>query len=301
MSTANNPFREKVLPSNNSSWRFWRHEGKSIPFNWHYHPEYEITLTLNSHGHRYVGDSIDHYTDMDLVFIGPNLPHTWCSHRSLDGQIQPVYIAQLPSEWLELMSTNIPEFGGVQKLLDLSRRGIRFSKETAFKVETVFSSLSLGEAEPMQRFIGLMEILKYMLEEKNPTTLSSSSFNVIMKRDTTNDKIEKVIQYIHEHYTENLTADQLAEVAHMSTNHFHRFIKQRTEQTFTELVNQLRVGKACSLLINSDLPISTVSDLSGFNNTSNFNRRFLQFKKVTPSQFRKAFSEKLNRPATFAV
>lgn len=299
MSAASKPFREKVLPSSNSSWRFWRYEGKAIPFNWHYHPEYEITLTLNSHGHRYVGDSIEHYTEMDLVFVGPNLPHTWCSHHSLDGQTQPVYVAQLPCEWLDAMSLSMPEFDGVQKLLDLSRRGVRFSKETAYKVESIFSSLN--QADPMQRFIGLMEVLRHMLEEKDPKTLSSSSFSFTMKHDAANDKIEKVIQYIHEHYTENLTADQLADVAHMSTNHFHRFIKQRTEQTFTELVNQLRVGKACSLLINSDLPISTISDLSGFNNTSNFNRRFLQFKKVTPSQFRKAFSGKLDRPAAFAV
>ncbi|WNO08561.1 AraC family transcriptional regulator [Teredinibacter sp. KSP-S5-2] len=299
MTAASKPFREKVLPSTNSSWRFWRYEGTSIPFNWHYHPEYEITLTLNSHGHRYVGDCIEQYEELDLVFVGPNLPHTWCSHHSLDGQTQPVYVAQIPASWLESMTDTMPEFEGVRHLLALSKRGVKFSYGKAKEVLNIFDSMHT--ADPMKRFIGLMEVLKCMLEEENPVTLSSSSFSFTLKNDIANDKIEKVIQYIHDHYTENLTADQLADVAHMSTNHFHRFIKQRTEQTFTELVNQLRVGKACSLLINSDLPISTISDLSGFNNTSNFNRRFLQFKKCTPSQFRKAFSGKMSRKAAYAV
>jgi len=79
---------------------------------------------------------------------------------------------------------------------------------------------------------------------------------------------------------------------HMSTNHFHRFIKQRTEQTFTGLVNQLRISKACSLLINTTMPITTISDTCGFNNTSNFNRRFLQLKDMPPSQFRKRYLSK---------
>jgi AraC-like DNA-binding protein len=57
-------------------------------------------------------------------------------------------------------------------------------------------------------------------------------------------------------------------------------------------VNQLRISKACSLLINTGIPIMTISDQCGFNNVSNFNRRFLQYKKMTPSLFRKNY---LNR------
>ena len=52
---------EKVLPTENSSWRYWLYELDEIPFNWHYHPEYEICLTLNSRGQRYIGDNIHSY------------------------------------------------------------------------------------------------------------------------------------------------------------------------------------------------------------------------------------------------
>lgn len=142
----------------------------------------------------------------------------------------------------------------------------------------------------MSRFIGLFQILKAMIDDDAAEVLSSSSYSTAIQQDSASEKIDRVVQYIHQHYTETLKADQLAELAHMSTNHFHRFLKQRTEQTFTELVNQLRIGKACALLINSDQPISNISDICGFNNISNFNRRFLQVKKSTPSAFRKAYA-----------
>ncbi len=80
----------------------------------------------------------------------------------------------------------------------------------------------------------------------------------------------------------------LAALAHISTNHFKRFFKQRTEQSLNEFINQLRIGKACKLLINTNTLISIISEQCGFNNISNFNRRFRLVKGSTPKEFRKS-------------
>lgn len=280
---------EKVLPTPNSSWRYWLYELDQIPFNWHYHPEYEICLTLNSRGQRYVGDHVGHYGDLDLVLMGPKLPHTWCSSESIESSGEHlVYVAQIPANWLDAIVRTMPEMSQLQTLLEKSKRGVVFNKAVAAHCAEIF--MTMYESGPMSRFIGLFQILKAMIDDNESEVLSSSGYSFSSVQDSSSDKIDKVIQYIHQHYTDNLCADQLAELAHMSTNHFHRFLKQRTEQTFTELVNQLRIGKACSLLIGSDMPISNISDACGFNNISNFNRRFLQIKSSTPSAFRKAYA-----------
>ncbi len=278
---------EKVLPTENSSWRYWLYDLENIPFNWHYHPEYEIALTLQSYGQRYVGDNIENYGELDLTLLGPHLPHTWCSSPSLNNQQQLVYVAQIPVAWLESLVYGMPDLNAFKPLLAMSKRGIKFSKKVAEQCAELFKSMA--NAEPSQRFIALMQVLQLMMDDTQAQVLSSNGYNVAITSDPSTDKLDKIIRYLHKNYTNNLKAEDMAKLVHMSTNHFHRFIKQRTEQTFTELVNQLRISKACSLLINTSMPVTTISDTCGFNNISNFNRRFLQFKEMTPSKFRKVY------------
>jgi AraC-like DNA-binding protein len=287
------PMYEKVLPTENSSWRYYLYASDEIPFCWHYHPEYEICLTLNSGGQRYIGDNINNYSHLDLVFLGPMLPHTWCSDELLSPGQHLTYVAQLPRAWIERVS-HMPELALLGDLLKKSQRGIEFSFETAEKCCALFDAMA--DAEPMQRFIGLMEIFQLMIEDSHARLITSDGYTPVSFPDFATEKIDRVIAYIHQHYTTDLCAEQMAALAHMSTNHFHRFFKQRTEQTFTEYVNQLRIGRACSLLLTTDLPISTVSYRCGFNNISNFNRRFLQLKNYTPREFKRNYYKNISMP-----
>ena len=276
---------EKILPSENSSWRYWLYKLDALPFDWHYHPEYEIALTLNSQGQRYVGDNIDSYNEFDMAFLGPHLPHTWCSSPEINGKAQQVFVAQIPAQWLDRLVAEMQDLEDFKSLLTLSRRGVKFSSTTVKKSARIFKGMQHANASA--RFIGLLEILQLMVDDPQKQALSSEGYNVALTSDTSTDKLDRIIRHIHQHYTSKITAEDVAKLVHMSTNHFHRFFKQRTEQTFTEVVNQLRISKACSLLVNSQMPIATISDICGFNNISNFNRRFLQFKQLKPSEFRK--------------
>ncbi len=283
------PMYEKVLPTENSSWRYWLYALEEIPFNWHYHPEYEICLTLNSRGQRYIGDHIADYDHLDLVLLGPKLPHTWCSSELIEPGTHLTYVAQLPAQWIENLATQ-PELRALSALLEKSKYGAEFSRATAEQVQQCF--IAMDDASPLQRLIGLLEILQLLIGDNQAQVICSNDYAPAIFPDSATEKIDKVIAYIHQHYTQELNAEHLAELVHMSTNHFHRFFKQRTEQTLTELVNQLRVGKACSLLLNSDLPVAIISERCGFNNLSNFNRRFLQFKACTPREFRQEYQRR---------
>ena len=85
------PLLEKVTPPDGASWAWLdRRLDDAIPFQWHHHPEFELTLTLNSVGQRFIGDHIGEYGDGDLVLIGPNLPHTWASRAKRDAALPHV-------------------------------------------------------------------------------------------------------------------------------------------------------------------------------------------------------------------
>lgn len=285
---AQKPMYEKVLPNIGASWRYVIYDLTKLEFNWHYHPEYEIALTLGSSGYRYIGDCIERYDECDLALLGPNLPHTWSSDSERDGEAFRVYVAQIPAPWLDSI-VDLPELSALRALLDKSRRGVSFSAGTTRRIAHIL--VHQEDADPLRRMFALIRILQLMSEDNAARMLCSSGYTFSAHRDSGLDRIEKVIHYIHTHFTEDLHAEQMARHAHMSVSHFHRFIKQRTEQTFNELLTQLRIGKACSMLISTRLPVNTISSLCGFNNLANFNRRFLQHKHLTPSAYRLAYCQ----------
>src|ERR1700728_3726339 len=69
---------EKIRPAIGSITAYERCD-REFAFNWHYHPEFELTLITDSNGQRIVGDSICDYRSGDLVLLGPNLPHSYRS------------------------------------------------------------------------------------------------------------------------------------------------------------------------------------------------------------------------------
>ncbi|WP_076416082.1 AraC family transcriptional regulator [Shewanella sp. UCD-KL12] len=284
------PMCEKVIPSANCSWRFVKYELPNIDFNWHYHPEYEICLTLNSEGLRYVGDNIEEYSGADLVLVGPNMPHTWHTDENDNGTKQTVYVAQIPKVWLDGLVAEHAELNGLESMLKLSSRGLFYGHQCTQSAIDLF--VKMEHADPFSRYVLLMNLLNIMSLDAQAKVLSSSFFTFGNKTDAGIDKLDRVIEFIYNNFDRSLYADELASIAHMSTNHFHRFFKKRTERTLTEFINQLRIGKACKLLINSNHPIAVISDKCGFNNISNFNRQFLSIKGSTPSFFRKSIKIK---------
>ena len=101
------------------------------------------------------------------------------------------------------------------------------------------------------------------------------------------NQIESIVSRITEDLTQQLSAADLAAELEMTESGFSRFFRRATGNTFTDFVNQVRVNRACQLLMESDRFITHICYEVGFNNVANFNRRFLNVKGMTPSEFRK--------------
>lgn len=280
------PMYEKIVTNPNSTWRTWLYEVSQLDFCWHYHPEYEIALTVNANGKRYVGDHIGEFIQYDLTMVGSNLPHTWTTDKNADNSKQHIYVIQIPAPWVESLVYSMPELESLKQLLHNSRRGITF--DPIIIPRCLELCRAIKQTVGVEQITNLLYLLNILANDDAATMLSSPSFSVNTEPDPASEKLDKIIRYLHQHYCQPLKAEDVAQLVNMSTNHFHRFLKQRTEQTFTELVNQLRISKACTLLVNTTLPVTSISEQCGFNNISNFNRRFHQHRSCTPSQFRRS-------------
>jgi len=84
-----------------------------------------------------------------------------------------------------------------------------------------------------------------------------------------------------------LSASEAAAELGMSESRFSRYFRRATGNTFTDFVNRVRINRACHLLMETDRLVTHICYEVGFNNVANFNRRFLEIKGMTPSEFRR--------------
>ncbi len=96
------PWFETVTIPRDRSWLLFDRQLPDFPFNWHYHPEFELTLTVGSCGVRFVGDHVERYAHDDLVLLGPNLPHAWQSEALVgDAPLHRAIVCWFTRDWIE--------------------------------------------------------------------------------------------------------------------------------------------------------------------------------------------------------
>lgn len=115
------------------------------------------------------------------------------------------------------------------------------------------------------------------------------------------DTFLKVCNYINEHCTEDIQADQLAQLAGFSKFHFSRLFRQYIGMSWYEYLNQHRIMHAEKLLIDPNLTVTEVAMRSGFGSLATFNRVFKTYKKCTPTQYKQLHDSRPYRPVTSAV
>ena len=90
--------------------------------------------------------------------------------------------------------------------------------------------------------------------------------------------------------SENLTLDDIANIAGFSKFHFTRLFKQFTNVSFYKFLNQKRIANAEKLLANPEYTITDVALNSGFSSLSSFIRMFKIIKNCTPTEFRSMYT-----------
>lgn len=284
------PLFEKVSVPDGSSWALLdRRLDDGIPFQWHYHPEFELTLTLNSRGQRYIGDDISSYDDGDLVLLGPNLPHTWCSAEKIDERRPHHAIVMWFTEmWGQSVTATLAEMRIVQPMLARAGRGVIFSREAAERARPIIEAIP--SQQPADRLFRLMELLALLAADAEAVPIAGPGADRRKVESPDRARIERVLDYLHANYRERIAVRDLADVAALSASGFHRLFRRHTQLTVTDYVAQLRVGQACALLVNSERPIAYIADEVGYANLANFNRQFRALKGLTPREFRRSFA-----------
>ena len=107
------------------------------------------------------------------------------------------------------------------------------------------------------------------------------------RQDADTHLLGRIITYIQENYTSELTLGQIAHDLGYNYTYLSAYFNQRLHVGFQDFVNQYRVSHAAALLQGTNLPITTIAGQCGFGTIRSFNRTFLKAKGISPSVFRK--------------
>ena len=278
-------FEQVTIPPGHSWGLLWR-ELDAIPFIWHYHPQFELTLTVNARGQRYIGDHVGDFEPGDLVLLGPNLPHTWSASERIDSS-QPMLavVVWFSLEWLEQLAACFPELHGVRQLAARAGPALHFSPRTSARCAGQL--LRLNALPVPQRLPLLLDVLLDLAGDAGARPLASTAQAPLP--DGQQKRMAGVFDFMHAHFREEIALETLAQKAALSLGAFHRCFKRHAHCTPGDYLARLRIGRACQQLIESNLAIAVIAQEAGYRNLAHFNRQFRAARHVTPRAFRRQY------------
>ncbi|WP_294204927.1 AraC family transcriptional regulator [uncultured Chryseobacterium sp.] len=252
---------------------------------WHYHPEVELIYVCKGSGKRQIGSNISYFSDGDLVLIGSNLPHCGLTNENTNNEYEMVI--QFKPDFLGEAIWETPEMQRIVSLLEKSKAGIVFGDD--IKKEVGKKILDMHESSSLDRLIRFLGILDELALTQDCRILNAGKY-YLQTQVEDNDRINVIFNYVKDHFREQMTLEEIADLANMKVPSFCRYFKKITNKTFTQFVNEYRITHSLKLLAEQPLSITEVCFESGFNNFSYFNKTFKEYVKKSPSQYRKEFN-----------
>ena len=290
--TTKQPVREHIVTDATETF-LWRCDDYPWERNvWNIHPEYEIHLIRNAAGVAMVGDHIEPFEPGHLAIVGSGLPHDWVT-ATAPGEIirGRDIVLQFDPDRVRKAAAWFPEIGELGPFLTAALRGLAFQGETRRRGADLLEAMKpVSGLERLTLFFQLLHILS----TGESRTLSSRGFTPEAD-NAAMTKIQSAWTYILANFKRDIHLPDLAKQLGMSDWAFSRFFKKHSGNNFTDYVTTLRLGYACKLLADSDMPVTDICFEIGYANVSNFNRTFRDRRGMTPLAYRRLARQRVTQ------
>ncbi len=265
-------------------------------FQWHYHPEWEIVFIRAGRGTRHVGESVEKFGPGDLVMLPGNVPHTWFSSHEQVGDSRCTVIHFLPKVWGEAF-WKLPELRGFNDLFQRAQRGIQFTGVGVQEVGERMETLGAHDSPSIESLAELLKIFA-LLSQLRVHWLNAIKEGGAGWQDA---RLDGLLEWLESRLGEPITQQEAAAKLQMSPAAFSRWFKLHMGCVFNRYLNEIRVARVCSEIAHGKRSITEAAFESGFNNLSNFNRRFLEVTGLTPKAFRMQIQQPAAHQATVGI
>ncbi len=248
---------------------------KSFPKNefcpLHYAPSIEILMTENVIGSVTVGQNKYSFREKDFFYIPPYIVHS-TDVKKCDGLLYGIKIS------LEDISRYI-DISNILLLKKLSVFDIATQHDCFDEAFQIMNRLIRDDADSTKRFLHIMELVDLL----SRTTIGTSTGKAVIGQNQ-EGPLHRLITWTGEHYMDNVTVDDAAEVIHLSKSYFCKFFKQHSRITYLTYLNQVRIAQA-AIKLREGVSVTDCSHMCGFTNTSYFIRLFSKTYGCTPGDY----------------
>lgn len=256
---------------------------------WHFHDEVEFVVVTKGRAKFYIGSEIIELKEGNAVFMNANVLH----------QMEPVD-ENFPYMFSTLVSPGI--FGTEQGVLLTSKYVTPYLMNEGLQYVILKNDI-----EWQNRCLkGLFQIYQYYMEKEAGYEYEMHnqicdiwfilwreyfSKQPVLKtvRSMDEDRIFRVLQYIDQHYSEELALDQLCDEVNISKSELCRCFQRTLHTTPIEYVMMYRINAAAKKLEQTAKSVTEISIETGFNSNSYFCRQFKRYMNCSPKEYRQKF------------
>lgn len=264
-----------------------------FPSPWHYHPEYELVMTIKSTGRRFIGDSLSEFKAGDLTFLGPNLPHLYRNDESYYQAHSNLRASSITIHFLDSSIgkdfLQLPQNQHIRDLLELSIHGLDFFGETRqLANQKMFELIDL---KGLERLLKLIEILNLLAKSTEYQLITHTGLQGTTPKN--DERLSRILEFMLQNFKTDIRLETIAELVFMTRTSVCRYFKIRTKRNLWDFLAELRLRHAAQLLRESKLSVLEISLESGFSNLSNFNRLFQRQFACSPRDYRNNWKNEL--------
>ncbi|MBR7133982.1 MAG: helix-turn-helix domain-containing protein [Bacteroidaceae bacterium] len=247
----------------------------------HSHPTWEIYYVIKGVGTRIIGDTVEPFSEGEVVLVPPEVPHCWEFGTKVTGKngmitsMALMFSSELPKRCLSAF----PEFKEVMTWLESNKNAFLFSDRQREIAGRYFESMK--EQQGAELTLSLLSLLYNLSRESNGKVCGN------YKRISTEEyRFNRVDDYVISNYMRTITLDEVAQYVNMNRSSFCVFFKKYTGKKFTTYLNEYRIHTACKLLKQHNYSIAEVAYMTGFNCIPYFNVVFRRIIGTAPQTYR---------------
>lgn len=247
----------------------------------HWHPEMELSIITSGQAYYSIDFQDYRVSQGDIICIQPNLLHS-AKIRPWETLTSDSFVFHL-----NLLGNSPADVCALRYFTPIT--------ESTLKLPQIISKENPLYPE-LRKYIGLLtdcchqKATGYELEIKAllyhllAAVIASPQSRRTTPDNTHSERMKRIFNYLHDHYSEELTVEDAANLCGITPSHFMHYFKEKSGTTFTQYLNQYRLNQS-ALLLSQGIPVAEAAFACGFNNLPYFYKRFREYYQMTPREF----------------